>query len=434
MTEREPERYTPEHASPAHAAPGTLNPNASEGERIYLSEPDIGAAERQVLLAAFDSLWTTPIGSEVATLETTLCNATGTPAAVATASGTAAMNLGLVTLGVGAGDIVVVPSLVSTATANVIRHLGASLVIVDCEPATGNIDPNLLDIALRGLINGHQLPAAVVAVDLYGSCADYSRIEALCRHYRTPLLEDATMAIGAHHNDRPAGSFGSLAAVSFSGGGGALVGRRHPIARAYQHSEQARSSVLHYEHDEAGYAYHLSNLLAAVASTQLDRVGDITSRRRAINARYGHVVSMLPGVSLLDIDSDGYGNGALSVVHLEPGMHPTPAEICERMDAHNIEARPTRQPLQLLPSFAHEVVIGSAASEEHFATGVCLPSGAGLTSADQERVIASFISALSNSPEPSTTAAIIDLNGEVDVRTGQPQQHLDSRAATQRAA
>ncbi len=420
----EKEPYVPEHASDDYVAL----------DRIHLAAPDVGPVEREALLAAFETNWDPSHSSVVPDLEDALCAATGTASAITTTSGTAALQLGLLTLGVGPGDIVVIPSLIATASANVARYLGARLVVVDCEPETGNLDPNLLDIALRGLINGDQRPAAVIASDLYGSCADYSRIETICKHYRIPLLEDATGAIGASHNGRLAGSFGSLAAVSFATGGGALVGRRHPIGRARDLAENAREAVLHFDHDEAGHSYGLSNLLAAIASKQLERLGQVMGRTRAINTRYREVVTLIPGVSLIDIDHDGRGNSTFSVVEVDQALHPSPETICERMDADDIEARPTWKPMHLQPSSPSDRAIGGAAAEGHFTRAVCLPNGPGLSDADQERVISSFLSALATRPEPLAAAAVIDLDPEIDVRNERLLQHLDNRAATQRAA
>lgn len=428
----------PRHARQAHAK---VEPqHQTHAERIYLSAPDVTEHERAALTAAFDSNWIAPFGPAVNDLEDALCAITQTDAALAVTSGTAALHLGLLALGVGPGDIVVVPSLTFVASANAVRYVGATPYFVDSDPATGNVDPELLDMALRGLANSNHPPAAVMTVDLYGSCADYSRIEAICAHYRVPILEDAAEAIGASHAGRPAGSFGALAAISFngnklvtSGGGGALVGPPHLIERARHLAGQARESALHFEHHEIGYAYRLSNLLAAVAAAQLDRLGAISGRTRAINARYREVFSMFPGVSLIDIDRDGHGNGWLTVVEVDQAKHPTPTQICQMMAVDNIEARPAWKPMHLQKVYADSVMVGGAASEHHFRSGICLPSGSAMTSADQERVISSFLSALTP-PRPPMAASVIDLNPGLDVRTEQPQQHLDSPAPNPRAA
>ena len=429
---------SPQHALQAHAIAEPKR--QAHAERIYLSAPDVTEHERNALLAAFDSNWIAPFGPAVDDLEDALCAITDTDAALAVTSGTAALHLALLTLGVGPGDIVIVPSLTFVASANVVRYVGATPYFVDSDPATGNIDPELLDLALRGLANGAKIPAAVITVDLYGSCADYARIEAVCAHYGVPIVEDAAESIGASHNGRPAGSFGALAAISFngnklitSGGGGALVGPAHLVERARHLAGQARESALHFEHHEVGYAYRLSNLLAAVAAAQLDRIGAISERTRAINARYREIFAMIPGVSVIDIDRDGHGNGWLTVVELDQDRHPTPAQICQMMAVDNIEARPAWKPMHLQKVYADAIMIGGAASEHHFRSGICLPSGSSMTSADQERVISSFLTALTP-PRSPLAAEVIDLNPGLDVRTEQPQQHLDSPVPNPRAA
>ena len=190
---------------------------------------------------------------------------------------------------------------------------------------------------------------------------------------------------------------------------------------------------MHFEHHEVGYAYRLSNLLAAVATAQLDRLGAISERTRAINARYRAIFDMLPGVSLIDIDRDGRGNGWLTVVELDQSRHPTPTQICQMMAVDNIEARPAWKPMHLQKAHEGAVMIGGAASEHHFRSGVCLPSGSAMTSADQERVISSFLSALAPT-RPPIAGRVIDLNPGLDVRTEQPQPRLDSPAPNPRAA
>ena len=298
-----------------------------------------------------------------------------------------------------------------------------------------------LNMALRGLTNGGAPPAAVMSADAYGSCADYSRIEAICRHYGVPLIEDASASLGATHNDRPAGSFGVLAVLNFDnerlvtgGGGGALVGPRHIVERARSLADQGRRPSRPSTYDEVGYSYALSNLLAAVASAQLSRLDQIVERTRAINARYASIIALVPGVSLVDIDRDGHGNGWLSVAHIDRGVHPTPGEIGRRMAEHGIETRPAMKPLHRQKHLSECRRVGGVASEMHFSSGLVLPSGASMTNFDQERVISSLLAALRPSPDPLSQVSVIDLNTELDIRSAQPRQRRDSRLPTQRAA
>ena len=199
---------------------------------IHLSPPDMSARERQALLEAFDSNWIAPAGPALNEFEARVQSVSGTGAAVAVTSGTAALHLALRVLGIGPGDIVLVPTVTFVASADAVRYVGAVPHFVDCDPRTGNIDPDQLERAIRNLDAVGYRPAAVMTVDLYGACANYREIERTCRQFDIPIIEDAAEAIGATHLGRPAGSFGTLAAFSFNGnklvttgGGGALVGR-----------------------------------------------------------------------------------------------------------------------------------------------------------------------------------------------------------------
>ncbi len=423
---------------PSHAAEEEIyTPNHAVRERIFLSAPHMTTLERNCLLEAFDSNWIAPCGPALQSLEDGLCQLTGRDDAIGVVSGTAALHLALLTLGIGPGDIVIVPSLTFVASANVVRYVGATPVFVDCDPTTGNLDPLLLETAVRGLVNSHQRPAAVITVDLYGSCANYTAIEAICAQYGVPIIEDAAEAIGASHAGRPAGSFGAISAFSFNGnkmvtagGGGALVGPKHLIEQARYLASQARSNELHFEHSNVGYAYGLSNLSAAIASAQLARLGTMIERTRSIHSRYAEIMAMLPGISLLDIDCEGTGNGWLSVVELDQDRHRTPHEICRSMAADGIEARPAWKPMHLQPLYSKATMIGGQACEQHFASGLCLPSGSSMTRADQERVISSFLAAISAGPPSAPQAAtVIELDNPVDVRTTAVQpQHLRQAA------
>ena len=265
--------------------------------RVLLSPPDVGAEERRMLLDAFDSNWIAPVGPHVDAFEEELARRVGVPHAVALSSGTAALHLALLLLNVGPGDEVLVPTFTFVATANVVTYVGAKPVLVDSEPSTWTVDPHLLADELKRRARDGRLPAAIITVDLYGQCADYSPIVASCEEYGVPLIEDAAEALGASYGQSPAGSFGEFAAFSFNGnkiittsGGGMLVSRSSDLsARARHLSTQARQPVPHYEHLEIGFNYRLSNLLAAVGRAQLaslgDRIRKAQERERALPLR-----------------------------------------------------------------------------------------------------------------------------------------------------
>ena len=204
---------------------------SQDHDRIHLSPPDMSDAERDALIDAFDSNWIAPAGPALERFEAAIADRAGTEAAVALVSGTAALHVGLRVLGVVRGDTVIVPTLTFVASANAVRYIGAVPYFVDCEPHTGNIDPQLLEQTIESLAESGRTPAAVMTVDLYGNCADYDRIQDICGKHNVPILEDAAEALGATYRGEPAGSFGDLAVFSFNGnkivttgGGGALVG------------------------------------------------------------------------------------------------------------------------------------------------------------------------------------------------------------------
>ncbi len=364
--------------------------------RVYLSPPDVGEEERRLLLDAFDSNWIAPLGPHVDAFEEELARRVGVGHAVALSSGTAALHLALLLLDVGPGDEVLVPTFTFVATANVVTYVGAKPVLVDSEPSTWNIDPQLLADELKRRAQIGRLPAAVITVDLYGQCADYSPITDLCDEYEVPLIEDAAEALGASYRERPAGSFGDFAAFSFNGnkiittsGGGMLVSRSSQLsARARHLSTQAREPVAHYEHLEIGFNYRLSNLLAAVGRAQLANLDERIHKRKLINERYRAALSELPGIEFMPIAAYGEPNYWLTCVTIDPSEFGADREAVRlALEAEDIEARPTWKPLHLQPVFSDLEIVGGSVSSDVFDHGLCLPSGSSLTEADQARVI-----------------------------------------------
>ncbi|MFM8303779.1 MAG: DegT/DnrJ/EryC1/StrS family aminotransferase [Actinomycetota bacterium] len=364
--------------------------------RIYLSPPDVGADERALILDAFDSNWIAPLGPHVDAFEAEMAAFVGVETAVALASGTAGLHLALALVGVGPGDDVIVPSLTFAATAFAAVYLGARPCFVDSETASWNLDPELLDRELADRAARGRRPAAVVSVDLYGQCADYDRIVATCAHHEVPLVEDAAEALGATYHGRAAGTFGDVGVFSFNGnkiittsGGGMLVARDpRLVARARHLSQQARDPALHYQHSEIGYAYRMSNLLAALGRGQLRGLPAKIARRAEIFARYHAALADVPGLRMMPIAESGTPNWWLTVVTLGPECGTTPAEVCAHLEGHDIEARPAWKPLHLQPVFASAPMRGGRVAETVFAQGLCLPSGSAMTDADVDRVAA----------------------------------------------
>ena len=363
-------------------------------ERIHLSPPDMTDLEREALLRAFDSNWITTMGAEVDAFEAEVADFVGVEAAAALASGTAALHLALLLDDVGPGDEVWVSTLTFVAPVNAVRYVGADLRFIDSESATWNMDPDLLEHELERASASRRLPKAVIAVDLYGQCAQLDRISAACDRYAVTLIEDAAEALGASWCGRSSGAWGELGAFSFNGnkiattsGGGMLVGARDQIEHARYLAQQARQPVLHYEHTEVGYNYRLSNLLAAIGRAQLERLPAMIDRRRAIHDRYNEAFADLAGVDVIAVDDRGSSNYWLTLIRIAPTAPVEPAALCEKLGADGIEARPAWKPMHLQPVFEGVPCVGGAVAESLYATGVCLPSGSGMTDEAVERVV-----------------------------------------------
>jgi dTDP-4-amino-4,6-dideoxygalactose transaminase len=361
--------------------------------RIYLSPPDVGVDDQGSVQRAMESGWIAPLGPEVDALEADLAAVTGRSHGVALSSGTAALHLGLLTLGVGPGDRVLVSSLTFAATVNAIRYTGAEPVFVDSDRATWNMDPELLEEALG---SGGRF-AACVPVDIYGQCADYDRIEALCAGYEVPLIEDAAEALGATYRERSAGSFGVMATLSFNGnkiittsGGGALVTDREDWARqARWLATQALDPAPHYEHTTIGYNYRLSNLLAALGRSQLADLDRRVDKRRSHNEFYRQALGDLPGVTFMPEGAGCRSTFWLTCITVDPSAAGTDREAVRvHLESLDIEARPVWKPMHLQPVFSDFKVFGGEVSAELFELGLCLPSGSNLSDHDRDRVVA----------------------------------------------
>jgi dTDP-4-amino-4,6-dideoxygalactose transaminase len=364
--------------------------------RIYLSPPDVGSRERELLLDAFDSGWVAPLGPHVDAFERELAEWVGVPYAVALSSGTAALHLSLLALGIGPGDEVVTSTLTFAATANAIAYVGARPVFVDASPDSWTMDVDLVEEELAARGAAGRLPAAVLAVDLYGQCCDYDRLTALCARYDVPLVEDAAEAVGASCGTRQAGAFGACAAFSFNGnkiittsGGGMFVSHNRVLADRVRHlATQAREPAPYYQHLEIGFNYRMSNLLAAVGRGQLAGLHERIERRHRIRRQYERALAFHPGIDFLPEAPYGRSNAWLTCVTVDPVLFGATSETLRlHLEARNIEARPVWKPMHLQPVFRECRVRGGRVAEEVFRTGLCLPSGSGLSEADQARVV-----------------------------------------------
>ncbi|MBM0225783.1 MULTISPECIES: DegT/DnrJ/EryC1/StrS aminotransferase family protein [Micromonospora] len=375
-------------------------------ERIHLSPPDVGPAEEAGVLRALRSGWVAPLGPEVDAFEREVAERVGVRHALALNSGTAALHLALLALGAGPGQVVIVPTLTFVATANAAVYTGATPVFVDCDPATGNIDVALAAELIDRLRRAGRRIAALVPVDMFGSCADYDALLGLCRDAEVPVVEDAAEALGASYRGRAAGSFGDAGVLSFNGnkmittsGGGMLLSDEAAlIARARHLSTQARRPAVHYEHDEVGYNYRLSNVLAALGRAQLGRLDDMLDRRRRLREHYAKLFAAVPGVEVL-ADGDPGGNCWLTVIVVDPERAGWRAgDLGAHLAAAEIETRPVWKPMHLQPLFAGAGALLSGAAERLFERGLALPSGSALTEEQISRVTAAITEFLGAHP------------------------------------
>ena len=373
-------------------------------ERIFLSRPDITELEEQAVLRAVQSGWAAPAGPEIDAFESEMAERIGAQHAVALSSGTAAIHLGLLTLGIKPGDVVVTSTMTFAATANAITYTGATPYFVDSDPLSGNMDPELLRQALQELVEEGKPAAAVVPVDLLGKAANYTEIEPIAKEFDVPILSDAAESLGATHNGRPAGSFGKAAILSFNGnkimttsGGGMLLTNDQDFASHIRYlSTQARQPVVHYEHTDIGYNYRMSNILAALGRAQLSRLDDMIERRRMWRNRYREFFSDFAGFEIFGGD-DTEDNCWLTSIRVNPVTAKTSSsELQAKLQDSNIESRPLWKPMHIQPIFLGSPGTIRGTSQRQFENGLTLPSGSEMTDAQFERVLAVLTSIIWN--------------------------------------
>ena len=374
-------------------------------DRIHLSPPHLGRHELNYLHKAVEDNWVAPAGPNLAGFEAELGAAVGVPHCVALSSGTAALHLGLLLLGVQPGDEVLCSSLTFVASANPILYCGATPVFVDSEPTTWNMCPDRLREAIVDRIRLGKKPKALMLVHLYGMPARLPEILALAAEHNIAVLEDAAEALGSTWQGQALGSFGQVGVFSFNGnkilttgGGGALVTPDKALAeRALYLATQAKEPAPHYQHSEMGYNYRLSNLLAGIGRGQLELLADRVKRRREISQWYQENLAGLPGLAVAPAPepAGSRSNRWLTTVLLDStATAATPETLRQHLNARNIESRPIWKPLHLQPLFAAAPMYGGAVSEDLFARGLCLPSGSALADDELRRVARALREAL----------------------------------------
>lgn len=368
--------------------------------RIWLSSPHLGEEETAFVEEAFRSNWIAPLGPHVDGFEQEVAAYAGVGHAAAVSSGTAAIHLALLLLGVQAGDTVFCSSLTFVGSANPILYTGARPVFIDSEPESWNMSPAALERAFDWARREGRMPRCVVIVNLYGQSADMDALLPICARHGVPVLEDAAESLGARYKGRASGSFGAIGIYSFNGnkiittsGGGMLVADDAALmARARKLATQAREPAAHYEHVEVGFNYRMSNVLAGIGRGQLRVLAQRVAQRRRVFERYREALADLPGLQWMPEPAGCESTRWLSCFTLA-GEAPQARRdrLLHALDRHAIEARPVWKPMHLQPLFRGAPYFphapGQDVSADLFARGVCLPSGSNLSEAQIDRVI-----------------------------------------------
>ena len=379
-------------------------------QRIWLSSPHLGDEEVAFVDEAFKTNWIAPLGPNVDGFERELATHVGIGHAAALSSGTAALHLGLVLLGVQAGDTVFCSSLTFVASCNPILYCGATPVFIDAEPETWNMSPAALERAFEVSRREGRLPRCVILVNLYGQSADMDALLPICDRYGVPVLEDAAESLGGRYKGRSSGTFGRIGVYSFNGnkiittsGGGMLVADDADlVAQARKLSTQARDPAPHYQHSEIGFNYRMSNVLAGIGRGQLRVLDQRVAQRRRVFERYRQALMDLPELQWMPEPEGFQSTRWLTCLTLSgPAARQRCEAVIQHLERHSIEARPVWKPMHLQPLFAGAAYFSHAPGEDVssglFHHGLCLPSGSNTSEAQQDRVIVHLRRALAQS-------------------------------------
>jgi len=377
-------------------------------KRIYLSSPHMGGTELKYVNDAFNTNWVAPLGPNVDAFEHSLADYCGIKHAAALSSGTAAIHLALIILGIKPGDEVIASSFTFSATVNPIVYTGAIPVLVDSEPHTWNMDPDLLEKAIidRRSWNSGRKVKAIIVVHLYGMPANIERIMEIANKYEIPVIEDAAEALGSKFRGTQVGTFGKAGILSFNGnkiittsGGGALISNdKEIIDRARFLATQARDKAPHYQHSHIGYNYRMSNVLAGIGLGQMEVIDERVKARRKNFLFYKEHLLKYKGISFLEEPGKSYfSNYWLTTILLDPAeTGVTREDLQAALENENIESRPLWKPMHLQPVFSSCPAYVNGTSEELFKNGLCLPSGSNLTDQDRSEIMDVITKTLSN--------------------------------------
>jgi len=363
--------------------------------KIWLSSPHMGGNELKYVNEAFETNWVAPLGPNVNAFENELAQYLGVRHCAALVSGTAAIHLALINLGVKQGDEVICQSFTFSATANPIIYQGATPVFVDSESETWNMDPELLEKAIKERLRKGKKPKAIIVVHLYGMPAKMDEIMSIAERYEIPIIEDAAEALGSKYKDKFCGTFGCMGILSFNGnkiittsGGGALISNNNDfIQKARFLATQARDNAPHYQHSHIGYNYRMSNVVAGIGRGQLEVLNLRIEQRRANNKFYREMLDGKRGITFHTETTNSFSNYWLTSIIIDSKVTGiTREDLRIGLDADNIESRPLWKPMHLQPVFSGAPAFTNGFSEYAFENGLCLPSGSNLTNDDKKRI------------------------------------------------
>ncbi|MDT0644574.1 aminotransferase class I/II-fold pyridoxal phosphate-dependent enzyme [Zunongwangia sp. F363] len=373
--------------------------------KIWLSSPHMGGNEQKYIHEAFKENWIAPLGPNVSGLEEDISkylrqDGKENIEVAALSSGTTALHLALILLGVKGGDEVLCQSMTFAASANPIAYLGATPVFVDSEEDTLNLSPKFLKDAIRDRISKGKKPKAIIAVHLYGMPYKVDEIHEIAAHYEIPVIEDSAEALGSSYKGIKCGTLGEISILSFNGnkiittsGGGALVTKDENLKKkAVFLATQARDEAPHYQHSQIGYNYRMSNICAGIGRGQMEVLDQRVQARREMNTFYRKIFNDFEVATVHnEPDNDYFCNHWLTVVSFKDHSANYSAEGLRRhMEKENIESRPLWKPMHMQPVFSDAPYYGGTTAERLFQNGLCLPSGSNLSEEDKERILKSI--------------------------------------------
>jgi dTDP-4-amino-4,6-dideoxygalactose transaminase len=365
--------------------------------RIFLSTPHMGGGEQKYIQEAFDTNWVSSVGANIDAFEANLESYLGSRYVAVLNSGTSAIHLGLILLGVKKDDIVICQSMTFAASANPILYQGATPVFVDSEIETWNICPIALEEAILDSIKNGKKPKAIIAVHLYGVPFKVDEISAIAKHYEIPILEDAAEALGSRYKEQSCGLLGDVGVFSFNGSkiittssGGAIITKTKKLKqKAVFLATQSKENTAHYEHRELGYNYRMSNICAGIGRGQMEVLDQHLVLRRSMHDFYVHLFQDIKGVTVFTVPNDDFfSNYWLNTIVIDPEITSgiSNEKLSIALDEAVIESRPLWKPMHLQPLFKNYPYYGGSVAEDLYKKGLCLPSGSNLSDEDKDRI------------------------------------------------